>query len=158
MDPQLLSVFQSHGGVARFAEIRAVLPRRELQRLLRTAQVAKIHPGVYTLGSPRTRMLLKGLDLLCGESVVACMGTAAAVFGFDTESVVALHVLNPEGRQLRNHAGLVVHRREGAPLVTHHDRLVTAPACQRNRTYAHARGRRHPDRPRTELYSERPLA
>lgn len=128
MNVDLLTVFQSHGGVATFAELQSAIPRRELRRLMRSGEITKAYPGVYGLRDPRVRTLLNALDLHCGEQVVACMATAAAVFGFDTESVTALHVLNPEGHQLRSRSGLVVHRREGAPLVTHHSKLVTEPA------------------------------
>lgn len=39
-----------------------------------------------------------------------------------------LHVLNPPGRQLRSADGLVVHRRDGAPLVQVAGRIATSPA------------------------------
>lgn len=57
---------------------------------------------------------------------------AAALHGFDTEGSTDLHVLNPPRHQLRSVDGLVVHRREGAPLtvidVDGDVRYVTAPA------------------------------
>ncbi|MGV0602840.1 hypothetical protein ABQE42_24735, partial [Mycolicibacterium pulveris] len=53
---------------------------------------------------------------------------AAAAYGFDTEGVIDLHVLNPEGHQLRNSDGLLVHRREGAPLGVVDGRPATTPA------------------------------
>ena len=71
---------------------------------------------------------LRGLDLRVGEPVAICLGTAAAAFGFDTEDTVDLHVLTPAGHQLRAADGLVVHRREGAPLTVVDGRLVTEPA------------------------------
>ncbi len=55
------------------------------------------------------------------------MGTAAAAYGFDTEDVVDLHVLNPNGHQLRNSDGLFVHRRDGAPITEINGRLATSP-------------------------------
>jgi hypothetical protein len=54
--------------------------------------------------------------LRAGESVAMCLGTAAAAYGFDTEERSDLHVVNPVRHQLRNSDGLIVHRREGAPL------------------------------------------
>jgi hypothetical protein len=48
-------------------------------------------------------------------------------YGFDTEDVDDLHVLNPEGHQLRNSDGLSVHRREGAPLSEVDGRPATTP-------------------------------
>jgi hypothetical protein len=71
---------------------------------------------------------LRGLDLAAGTSVAACLGTAAAAYGFDTERTADLHVINPGGRRLRSADGLVVYRREGAPLARVGGRLATTPA------------------------------
>jgi very-short-patch-repair endonuclease len=50
------------------------------------------------------------------------------MFGFDTEGSPDLNVLNPTGHLLRVGAGLVVHRRDGAPLTSFRGRrLTTAP-------------------------------
>jgi hypothetical protein len=128
MPPELSAVFAAQGGVATSAQILAHLSRRGMQRRLRTAELEKILPGIYSLGAPDTLTRLHGLDLRCGERVAVCLGTAAAVFGFDTEAVTDLHVLNPIGHLLRGHAGVVVHRREGAPLISHRGRQLTTPA------------------------------
>jgi hypothetical protein len=50
------------------------------------------------------------------------------MYGFDIEDTVDLHVLNPPGGQIRCADGLVVHRRDGAPLVMVNERPVTSPA------------------------------
>ena len=50
------------------------------------------------------------------------------MFGFDTEEPRDLHVLNPPHRQIRPVDGLVVHRRDGAPLVMVGQRPATSPA------------------------------
>ncbi|BBZ79866.1 hypothetical protein MANY_52030 [Mycolicibacterium anyangense] len=76
---------------------------------------------------PDDEVKLSGLDLLCGEKVARCLGTAARVYGFDTERRAELHVLNPLGHQLRSGVGLVVHRRDGAPLVEVSGRPTTEP-------------------------------
>ena len=65
---------------------------------------------------------------MTGSAVAVCLGTAAAAHGFDTEQHTDLHVLNPPGRQLRSATGLVVHRRDGAPLTAVGGRSVTEPA------------------------------
>ena len=57
-----------------------------------------------------------------------CLATAARAYGFDTEGGSTLHVLNPMGHQLRPADGLVIHRREGAPLSRVLSRSATAPA------------------------------
>ena len=55
-------------------------------------------------------------------------GHCRRVFGFDTEGSPDLHVVNPTGHLLRAGAGLVVHRRDGAPLTSFRGRrLTTAP-------------------------------
>jgi hypothetical protein len=84
--------------------------------------------GIYCLGEPTDELRLRGLDLSCGKSVPVCLGTAAAIYGFDTEDTIDLHVLNPPGGQLRSADGLVVHRRDGVPLMMVDRRLVTPAA------------------------------
>ena len=71
---------------------------------------------------------LRGLDLSAGVTVAACLSTAAALHGFDTENPEDLHILNPEGHQLRAVPGLMVHRRRGAPLTLLGDCPLTGAA------------------------------
>ncbi len=66
--------------------------------------------------------------MLCGTKVAACLTTAAAMHGFDTEQPRDLHVLDPPGCHLRSADGLFVHRRDGAPLVLVDGRRATSPA------------------------------
>ncbi|KUH80995.1 MULTISPECIES: DUF559 domain-containing protein [unclassified Mycobacterium] len=127
MPPELCAVFAAQGGVATYSQILDHLSRRGLQRLLRTAELVKIFPGIYSRGAPDAFTRLHGLDLRCGGRVAVCLGTAAALFGFDTENVTDLHVLNPESRLLRDQPGLRVHRRQGAPLTSYRGRPLTAP-------------------------------
>lgn len=78
-------------------QILGYLSRRAMQRHLRTGQLAKVWPGIYSLGAADRATRLRGLDLRCGQPVAVCLGTAAATYGFDSENVAALHVLNPRG-------------------------------------------------------------
>ncbi|WP_099022935.1 DUF559 domain-containing protein [Mycolicibacterium palauense] len=128
MPPELRAVFAGQGGVATAAQILRHLTRRGMQRRVRTGALVRVWPDTYSVGAPDRRTALCGLDLRCGEPVAVCLHTAAAAFGFDTEDVTDLHVLNPEGHLLRSGPGLVVHRRDGAPLTRLAGRLVTAPA------------------------------
>ena len=128
MPQELRDLFTAQGGVATSAQILDHLSRRGMQRELKNGEMVRIWPGIYSLGAPSTAIRLKGLDLRCGEHVAVCLGTAAAIFGFDTEDSPDLHVLNPVGHLLRAGPGLVVHRRDGAPLTSFRGRrLTTAP-------------------------------
>lgn len=128
MPPELSAIFAAQGGVATSTQILDHLSRRGMQSRLRSAELVKIFPAIYSRGVPDALTRLRGVDLRCGEHVAVCLGTAAAIFGFDTEDVTDLHVLNPEGHCLRDHIGLVVHRREGAPLSIYRGRPLTTPA------------------------------
>lgn len=128
MPPELRAVFAAQGGVATFGQIVDHLSRRGMQRLLRNAELVKIFPGIYSLGAADVFTRLRGLDLRCGEQIAACLGTAAGIYGFDTERVTDLHVLNPDGHLLRDHVNLKVHRRQGAPLTGYRGRPLTTPS------------------------------
>ncbi len=110
------------------AQALAFLSRRGLQRYVNCGALQRVWRGIYSRDDPTVVLRLRGLDLLTGRNVAACMGTAAAAYGFDTERTVDLHVLNPDGRQLRSTNGLVVHRREGVPLTEVKGRTAAAPA------------------------------
>ncbi|CAN5532321.1 type IV toxin-antitoxin system AbiEi family antitoxin domain-containing protein [soil metagenome] len=123
----LLPLFNSQQGVATSDQILRVISRRTMQSALSRGDLWSVWPGVYSLAEPDTPIRLSGLDLRAGEPVAMCLGSAAAAYGFDTEDVTDVHVLNPEGHLLRDSGGLVVHRREGAPLLSVEGRLSTAP-------------------------------
>jgi hypothetical protein len=120
-------IFTAQGGVATTAQLLTVLSRSQLDTGIRRGGLVKVWSGVYSRDEPDTHMRLRGLDLRAGEPVAICLATAAAAYGFDTEEVVDLHILNPDGHQLRNYDGLVVHRRDGAPLTVVDSRPATTP-------------------------------
>lgn len=124
----LAALFERQGGVATAAQILAIISRRRLDEMLEYAVLERIWRGVYSNGAADTARRLRALDLLCGEPVGICLATAASAYGFDTQGGLDLHVLNPVGRQLRPVQGLIVHRRDGAPLVAVSGRPATAPA------------------------------
>ncbi|MCX2933636.1 hypothetical protein ORI20_25530 [Mycobacterium sp. CVI_P3] len=128
MRDELAALFDRQDGVATAGQILALVSRGNFNTLLECAAVERIWRGIYSRGAADRVRRLKGLDLACGEAVAVCMGTAAHVHGFDTEGSTDLHVVNPNGHQLRPADGLVVHRRDGAPLVTVSGRPATAPA------------------------------
>ncbi|SPM28606.1 hypothetical protein HMPREF0591_3992, partial [Mycobacterium terramassiliense] len=110
------------------AQALRFLTRRGLEAHVNSGALQKVWHGVYGRGQVTTALRLRGLDLAADTTIVACLGTAAAVYGFDTERTADLHVLNPPGRQLRSCEGLVVHRRQGAPQALVGGRPATTPA------------------------------
>ena len=128
MDTALQQLFDKQGGVATSGQILAVVSRYEFESVLKARHLERIWQGIYCHGEPTDEIRLRGLDLSCGSTVAVCLATAASMFGFDTEEPQDLHVLNPPRHQLRPVDGLVVHRRDGAPLVMVGERPATSPA------------------------------
>ncbi len=128
MSHELDRLLQAQGGVATSGQILTHLTRRSFEAQVNSGSLERIWHGLYCRGEPTNELRLRGLDLACGRPVAVCLGTAAELFGFDTEEPPDLHVLNPPGCGLRCADGLVVHRRDGAPLVVRNGRWVTAPA------------------------------
>ncbi len=128
MDEALRQLFDKQGGVATSGQILAAVPRYHFESVLKTRYLERIWQGIYCHGEPTDELRLRGLDLSCGSTVAVCLATAASLFGFDTEQPQDLHVLNPPRHQIRPVDGLVVHRRDGAPLVMVGERPATAPA------------------------------
>jgi hypothetical protein len=127
MHPELSRLLDAQGGVVTSAQALSFLSRRALEAQVNLGALHKVWHGIYGRGDLTTAMQLRGLDLGAGTRVAACMGTAAAAYGFDTEATPDLHVLEPDGRRLRSSDGLIVHRREGAPLTMRGGRPLTAP-------------------------------
>lgn len=128
MNPELNRLFDSQGGVATSGQVLSHLTRHAFDKAVNSGVLERIWHGIYCRGEPDDGLRLRGLDLSTGTVVPACLGTAAALWGFDTEAPADLHVLNPPGGQLRSVDGLVVHRRDGAPIVMAGRRPATSPA------------------------------
>lgn len=124
----LHDLFSAQGGVATTAQLLEHLSRSRLDREILTGELVKVWPGVYSPHVPDAMTRLRGLDLRAGVPVAICLGTAAAAFGFDIQDTDDLHVLTPPGHQLRGSDGLVVHRRDGAPLTLVDGRPATTAA------------------------------
>lgn len=120
-------VFSANGGLATTQQLLAVMSRKALASHVRTGAIVRVWHGVYALSPPDTIERLAALDLITGERIVACMTTAAQLYGFATEKDDAVHVLDP-GVRMRPISGLMVHQRVGAPLRPVEGRLATAPA------------------------------
>jgi hypothetical protein len=128
MNPEIEELFDKQGGVATGGQILIRMTRRQFDKAVNCGVLERMWQGVYCKVEPTDELRLRGLDLSTGTTVPVCLGTAAAMYGFDTEDTADLHVLNPPGGQIRSADGLVVHRRDGAPLVKVNERLVTTPA------------------------------
>lgn len=128
MNDELNELFERQGGVAKSGQILPHLGRRRFQTALESGVLQRLWQGIYCRGESDDWLRLRGLDFACGKPVPVCLGTAAALHGFDTEEPDDLHVLNPPGGQLRSVDGLVVHRRAGAPLSMARGRPATTPA------------------------------
>jgi hypothetical protein len=120
-------IFSANGGLATTRELLTVMSRRMLATHVRSGAVVRVWHGVYALSPPDVLTRLAGLDLIAREPMVACMNTAAELYGFGTERDDMIHVLDP-GVRMRPIAGLMVHQRIGAPLRRASGRLATAPA------------------------------
>jgi hypothetical protein len=121
------SVLFDGGGVATTSQLLTVVSRRRLAGLVKSGRLFRVCHGVYADRAPDVLGQLAALDLVVGQPVVACMGTAAALYGFDIEGTRRLHVLDPAIR-MRPSPGMMVHQRIGAPLRRVEGRLATAPA------------------------------
>jgi hypothetical protein len=122
-----LAVLDAGGGFATTAQLLKVLTRQQLDVQVRKGGLVRVWHGVYAATEPNLLGRLAALDLFMGQRAVACMGTAAALFGFDVENTAAIHVLDP-GVRMRSSTGLIVHQRTGAPLQRVADRLATTAA------------------------------
>lgn len=127
MPNDLDALFDGQGGVATTGQVLSALSRSQLDTRIQQGKLIKVWPGVYSRDEPDAIIRLRGLDLRAGERVAICLSTAAAAYGFDTEDVDDLHVLNPSRHHLRNSDGLILHRREGAPLDEFDGRPATTP-------------------------------
>jgi hypothetical protein len=128
VNAELDRLLTTQGDVVTSDQVLNYLTRRGLEADLKCGVLQKLWYGVYCRGETTDALRLRGLDLATGSTIAVCLSTAAAIYGFDTELDTYLHVLNPEGQQLRPARGLVVHRREGAPLTAVAGRPATTPA------------------------------
>lgn len=115
------------GGMATTSQLLTVASRKRLAGLVKCGKLIRVCHGVYMATEPDMSDRLAAAELMVNRRVVACMGTAAALYGFDTEATSQLHVLDP-GIRMRPSVGLMVHQRTGAPLRRVQGRLATTPA------------------------------
>lgn len=127
MQTAAFTLLDDLGGFATTAQLLTVMTRQQLDVQVRNGGLVRVWKGVYAARVPDLVGRLDALDLFVGRPVVACMGTAAAMYGFDFENTTSVHVLDP-GVRLRSKVGLTVHQRMDAPLRRVAGRLATSPA------------------------------
>lgn len=120
-------LFTANGGLATTGQLLSVITRRALASHLEDGVITRVCHGVYAMEHPDTLGRLAAIELATGKPIVACMGTAAELGGFDIERDGRLHILDPAIR-IRPTSWLMVHQRTGAPLRRTQGRLATAPA------------------------------
>lgn len=113
--------------MATTADLSKTFSSRTLALYVEAGAIVRVCHGVYALSPPDVRGWLAALELMTGHRMVACMNTAAALHGFDTETDPRVHVLDPAIR-MRPTERVMVHQRLGAPLLRIENRLATAPA------------------------------
>jgi hypothetical protein len=115
MNSEALDLLDAAGGYATTKELLTVMTRQQLDVQVRKGGLVRVWHGVYAGTTPSMMGRLKALDIFIGTPAVACLGTAAALYGFDVENTTTIHVLDP-GRRMRSTVGLMVHQRTGAPI------------------------------------------
>jgi hypothetical protein len=126
MHANALALLEDAGGFATTAQLLKVMTRQQLDVQVKTGGLFRIWYGIYAATEPDLSARLAALDLFMGCEAVACLGTAAALYGFDLENTTAIHVLDP-GIRMRPTVGLMVHQRTGGLLQRSAGRLATAP-------------------------------
>ncbi|HEY0225109.1 MAG TPA: hypothetical protein VGC05_01680, partial [Mycobacterium sp.] len=106
MHADALAVLQKAGGFATSAQLSTVMTRQQLDVQVKNGGLVRIWQGIYAAQEPNLLGRLAALDILMEQPAVACMGTAAVLFGFDTENTTAIHILDP-GVRMRPRVGLM---------------------------------------------------
>ena len=127
MNSDAVEMISRGGGLVTTADLLTVMTRQQMDVQVRKRNLIRVWRGVYSVTAPDLLMRLRALDLLVGDHAVACLHTAAALYGFGVQDSGAVHVLDP-GFRLRPTTGLVVHQRKGAPLQVVSSRRATSPA------------------------------
>ena len=82
-------------GVASTRQLLAVISRRHLRTLVDSGRLIRVQHGIYAAVAPDHLARLRAMDLRIGERAVACLHTAATLYGFDTDPDTRLHILDP---------------------------------------------------------------
>ncbi len=127
MNRDAAELIRAREGLATTAQLLTAMTRQQLDVQVRKGKLIRVWRGVYSVAEPDLLMRLRALDLLIDGHAVACLHTAAALYGFGVDESRSVHVHDP-GVRLRPTTGLVVHQREGAPVQLVSSRRATTPA------------------------------
>jgi len=92
---EAVELLRRNGGLATTAQLMTVMTRQQLDVQVANGGLVRVWHGVYARTQPDLLRRLAALDLVTGQDTVASMGTAEALYGFDTENTAAIHVLDP---------------------------------------------------------------
>jgi hypothetical protein len=81
-----LSLLEELGGFATTEQLLTVMTRQQLDVQVRNGGLVRVWRGVYGISEPDLIGRLAALDLFMKQRAVPCMGTAAALYGFDLET------------------------------------------------------------------------
>ncbi|MET0316647.1 MAG: hypothetical protein ABW188_07455 [Rhodococcus fascians] len=126
MEPELIAAFAEDGGVLTTRRLLETVTRARLRTLTKRGSIHQAAHGVYVIESPTTRLRLRALEVAYKCRVTACLGTAAELFGFDTEGASDLHIHDPGDKHVKGYRGVFAHQRLGAPVTSLRGQLVTA--------------------------------
>ena len=82
-------------GLATRRQLLAMMNAKTLARRVAVGDVVRVWHGVYAQTQPDLLGRLFALDLLADEPIVACLHTAATLYGFGTEDTSRVHILDP---------------------------------------------------------------
>jgi very-short-patch-repair endonuclease len=124
-------VRRQHGTIARRQLLSLGLSPRQIERRIASGRLHPVWRGVYAVGRPlldrRGRWM--AAVLACGPDATLSHGSAAALWGFGSESAGMIEVSVPSGRRSRLR-GIQVHRRAEAVLgdvAVHEELPLTSP-------------------------------
>ncbi len=83
MHAEALKLLDEIGGFATKEQLLAVMTEQQLRVQVRKGGLVRIWYGIYATDAPDLVGRLAALDLFMRQRAVACMGTAAALYGFD---------------------------------------------------------------------------
>lgn len=127
-DARLDRLVALHDGILTTPDLLAEFTTAECRRMVGRGVLFKVWQGVYSTTPPDLEMKLAAVDRVFGVKVIACLASAAALWGFDVQGSDIVHVIDPLDRHRNSRPGLMVHQRLGAPLAELGGRLLTTPA------------------------------